>query len=160
MGENVPEKIRENLSKKIKDVIKKTFQCIFQNYSMEIRKVHILARHFFNMKDNSAGIFFTEEDVGLDWLWCVIEEIVNLLIYDFKEFMKRGGQPFVGEQRRVVLEMPMTSLAGLSMSPERTEVTEVLIVYDCWKQSVITAHPCVAPLRFLQPDEDDGWISS
>jgi hypothetical protein len=36
-------KIRENLSKKVKDINKKTFQCIFRNYSMEIRKVHILA---------------------------------------------------------------------------------------------------------------------
>ena len=128
---------------------------------MEIRKVHILERHFFNMKDDSAGIFFTVEDGGLDWLWCVIEETVNLFICDFKEFMKRGGQPFVGEQRRVVLEIPMTSLAGLSMGPERTEVTGLLIVYDCWKQLVITAYPCVAPLRFPQPDvDDDGWISS
>ena len=74
--------------------------------------------------------------------------------------MKRGGQAFVGDQRRVVLKMPMTSLTGLSMGPERTEVTGVLIVYDCWKQLVITAYPCVAPLRFIQPDEDDGWISS
>ena len=37
----------------------------------------------------------------------------------------------------------------------------VLIVYDCWDQLVITAYPCVAPLRFPQPDvDDDGWISS
>ena len=93
-------------------------------------------------------------------MWRVIEETVNLFICDFKEFMKRGGQPFDGEQRRVVLEMPMASLAGLSMGPERTEVTGALIVYDCWKQSVMTAYPCVVPLRFLQPDEDDGWISS
>jgi len=126
---------------------------------MEIRKVHILARHFFNVTDNSAGIFFTAEDGGSDWLWRVIEETLSLFINDFKEFMKRG-QTFVGEQIRVVLKMPMTSLTGLSMGPERTEVTGVLIVYDCWKQLVITAYPCVAPLRFLQPDENDGWISS
>jgi phage-related protein len=111
--------------KKIKDVIKKTFQCIFQNYSMEIRKVHILARHFFNGKDNSAGIFFTEEDGGVDWLWSVIEETVGLFINDIKEFRKRGGQTFDKEQRRVILEMPMTSLVRLSMGPERTEVTGV-----------------------------------
>jgi hypothetical protein len=37
---------------------------------------------------------------------------------------------FVGEQIRVVLKMPMTSLTGLSMGPERTEVTGVLIVVD------------------------------
>ena len=41
---------------------------------MKIRKTHILARHFFNVQDNSAGNFFTEEDGWLDWLWCVIEE--------------------------------------------------------------------------------------
>jgi hypothetical protein len=50
--------------------------------------------------------------------------------------------------------MPMTSLTGLSMGPESTEVTGVLIVYDCWKQLVITTYPCVAPLRFLQPGRD------
>ena len=127
---------------------------------MEIRKVHILAPHFFNETNNSAGIFFTAEDGGLDWLWRIIEETVSLFINNFKEFMKRGGQAFVGDQRRVVLKMPMTSLTGLSMGTERTEVTGVLIVYDCWKQLVITAYPCVAPLTFLQPDEDDGWISS
>jgi hypothetical protein len=44
---------------------------------MKIRKAHILARHFFNVKDNSAGIFFTEEDGEVDWLWRVIEETVN-----------------------------------------------------------------------------------
>jgi hypothetical protein len=65
---------------------------------MEIRKVHILARHFFNVKDNSAGIFFTEEDGGVDWLWRVIQETVSLFICDFKEFRKRGGQTLVGEQ--------------------------------------------------------------
>jgi hypothetical protein len=92
---------------------------------MEIRKVHILARHFFNGKDNSAGIFFTEEDGGVDWLWSVIEETVGLFINDIKEFRKRGGQTFDKEQRRVILEMPMTSLVRLSMGPERTEVTGV-----------------------------------
>ena len=88
---------------------------------MEIRKVHILAGHFFNVTDNSAGIFFTAEDGGVDWLWRVIEETVSLCISDFKEFMKRGGQTFVGEQRRVILKIPMTYLTGLSMGPE-TEV--------------------------------------
>jgi hypothetical protein len=52
---------------------------------MEIRKVHILPRHFFNVKDNSAGIFFTEEDGGVDWLWSVIEETVGLIINDIME---------------------------------------------------------------------------
>jgi hypothetical protein len=70
---------------------------------MEIRKVHILPRHFFNVKDNSAGIFFTEEDGEVDWLWRVIEETVNLFICDFKEFRKRGGQTFVGEQKSQLL---------------------------------------------------------
>ena len=123
-------------------------------------KAHILARHYFNAQDNSAGIFFTEEDGGLDWLWCVIEETVSLFINDTKEIMKRGGQAFVGELGRVVLKMPMPFLTGLSMGPERTEVTGFLIVYDYWKQLVITAYPCVVVLKFLQPEEDDGWISS
>ena len=74
--------------------------------------------------------------------------------------MKRGGQAFVGELGRVVLKMPMPFLTGLSMGPERTEVPGFLIVYDYWKQLVITAYPCVVALRFLQPEEDDGWISS
>jgi hypothetical protein len=69
--------IRENLSKKIKDVIKNTFQCIFRRYSMEIRKVYILPRHFFKVKDNSAGIYLTEEDGGVVWFWRVIEETVT-----------------------------------------------------------------------------------
>ena len=100
---------------------------------MKIMKAHILARHYFNVQDNSAGIFFTEEDGGLDWLWCVIEETVNLFINDTKEILKRGGQAFVGELGRVVLKMPMPFLTGLSMGPERTEVTGFLIVYDYWK---------------------------
>ena len=79
---------------------------------MKIRKVHILARHFFNVKYNSAGIVFTEEDGGVYWLWSVIDEIVGLFINDIKEFRKRGGQQFDGEQRRVILDMPMTSLVG------------------------------------------------
>jgi hypothetical protein len=128
---------------------------------MKIRKVHILAQYFFNVKHISAGIFFTEEDGRVDWLWSVIEETVDLFINDIKEFRKRGGQTFDGEQRRVILDMPMTSLVGLSMGPERTEVIGVLIVYDCRKQLVSTAYPCAATsIRFLQPDKDDGWISS
>jgi hypothetical protein len=127
---------------------------------MEIMKAHILARHYFNAQDNSAGIFFTEEDGGLDWLWYVIEETVSLFINDTKEIMKRGGQAFVGKLGRVVLKMPMPFLTELSMGPERTEVTGFLIVYDYWKQLVITAYPCVVALKFLQPEEDDGWISS
>jgi hypothetical protein len=59
------------------------------------------------VKDNSAGIVFTEEDGGVYWLWSVIEEIVGLFINDIKEFRKRGEQTF--EQRRVILEMSITS---------------------------------------------------
>ena len=74
--------------------------------------------------------------------------------------MKRGGQAFVGELGRVVLKLPMTFLTGLSMGPERTVEMGVLVVYDYWNQLVITAYPCVVALIFLQPEEDDGWISS
>jgi len=80
---------------------------------MEIGIVHILAQHFFNVTDNSSGIFFTAEDGGLDWLWRVIEENVSLFINDFKEFMKRGGQAFVGEQIRVVYVYPRAAAAAI-----------------------------------------------
>jgi hypothetical protein len=46
-------------------------------------------------------------------LWSVIEETVGLIINDIMKIKKRGGQTFDGEQRRVILEMPMTSLVGL-----------------------------------------------
>jgi len=101
-----------------------------------------------------------EEDGGIDWLWSVIEETVGLFINNIHEFRQRGGQVFHGEQRILLLEMPMTSLVGLFMGPERTECSGVLIVYDYWKQLVITAYSCAATSRFRQPDEDDGWISS
>jgi hypothetical protein len=68
--------------------------------------------------DNSAGIFFTTED---DTVYILACHLRSLFINDFKEFIKRGGQTFVGEQIKVVLKMPMTSLTGLSMDPERTE---------------------------------------
>jgi hypothetical protein len=55
------------------------------------------------VKDNSAGIFFTEEDRGVDWLWRVIAETVNLFICDFKEFRKRGRQTFAGELKSQLL---------------------------------------------------------
>ena len=45
---------------------------------LKIRKVHILARHIFNMKDHNAGIFFEKENEGMDWLWNLIEETVQL----------------------------------------------------------------------------------
>jgi len=44
---------------------------------MKIRKAHILARHFHNMEDDSAGILYTEEDGGVDWLWDVIQDTVG-----------------------------------------------------------------------------------
>jgi hypothetical protein len=46
------------------------------------------------------------------------------------------------------------------MGPERTVEMGVLVVYDYWKQLVITAYLCVVALIFLQPEENDGWISS
>jgi hypothetical protein len=129
---------------------------------LNIRKVHILVRHLFNQKDQSAGIFFKEIDGGMEWLWSLIEETVDLYINDNKEFSKRGGeQSFDGQQRRAILKIPMSSTVGLSMGSKRIVVTGVLIVYDCWRQLIITAFPCaITPYRFLQAEEDDGWISS
>lgn len=38
-------------------------------------KILILARHFYNdVEDLSAGIFYTEEGGGVEWLWSLIEE--------------------------------------------------------------------------------------
>jgi hypothetical protein len=123
---------------------------------LKIRKVHILVRHLFNQKDHSAGIFFKEKEGGIDWLWTTIEETVDLYNNDTKEFSKRGGQ-----QRRAILKIPQSSPVGLSMGSKRTVVTGVLIVHDCWKHLVITAFPCAITSHiFLQPKEDDGWISS
>jgi len=53
---------------------------------MKIRKAHILARHFYNVEDNSAGLFHTEEGGGVDWLWDVIQDIVGLFVNNFQEF--------------------------------------------------------------------------
>jgi len=53
----------------------------------------------------------------------------------------------------------MESLVGLTRGPERKECTGVLIVYDCWKQLVVTSYPCAPRPRVLQPEEDDGCIS-
>jgi hypothetical protein len=47
---------------------------------MNIRKAHILGRHLFNQKDHSAGIFYTEEGDGVDWLWDVIQDTVDLFV--------------------------------------------------------------------------------
>ena len=47
---------------------------------MKIRKAHILVRHFHNMEDDSAGIFYTEEGDGVDWLSDVIQDTVGLFV--------------------------------------------------------------------------------
>jgi hypothetical protein len=71
----------------------------------------------FNQKDQSAGIFFKEIDGGMEWLWSLIEETVDLYINDNKEFSKRGGeQSFDGQQRRAILKIPMSSTVGLYSS--------------------------------------------
>jgi hypothetical protein len=56
---------------------------------------------------------------------------------------------FVGELGRVVLKMPMPFLTELSMGPERTEVTGFLIVYDYWKQLVITAYLIISLVSLI-----------
>ena len=127
---------------------------------MMIRKTHILARHFYNTKDDSAGIFYTEEDGGVDWLWDVIQEIVGLFVNNSQEFRRLGGQTYNEEQRSVLLEMPMESLVWLSRGPDRKECTGVLIEYDSWKHLDVTSYPCDPRPRFPQPEEGDGWISS
>ena len=48
--------------------------------SMKVRKTHILARHFFNMEDDSTGVFFTEEGGGVDLLSDAIQDIVGLFV--------------------------------------------------------------------------------
>ena len=62
--------------------------------NMHIRKAHILIRHFFNTNDDSAGIFFAEEEGGLDWLWSAIEQTVSLFNNDVQEFRRLGGDIF------------------------------------------------------------------
>ena len=54
---------------------------------MHIRKAHILIRHFFIFKDDSAGIFFAEEWGGL--LWSAIEQT-----NDVQEFRRLAGHFF------------------------------------------------------------------
>jgi hypothetical protein len=98
---------------------------------MKIRKAHIHDRHVYNMKDDSAGIFYTEEGGGMDWLWDVIQDTVGLFVNNSQESRRLGGQFYNDQQRRVLLEMSMESLVGLSRGPERKECTGVLIVYDC-----------------------------
>jgi hypothetical protein len=90
---------------------------------MKIRKAHILARHFHNMEDDSAGIFYAEEGGGVDWLWDVIQDTVGLFFNNNQEFRRLGGQTYNEQQKRMLLEMPMDSLVGLSRGPERKECT-------------------------------------
>ena len=60
---------------------------------MHIRKAHILIRHFFNTNDDSAGIFFPEEEGGLDWL------LNKLLVFnnDVQEFRRLGAIFFLSK---------------------------------------------------------------
>jgi hypothetical protein len=107
-----------------------------------IRKDHILSRHFNHMNDDSAGIFYSEEGSGLAWLWDSIQYIVRLFVNNNKKFRRLGGQAYNSHQRRILLEMPMPSVVGLTRGPSRHECTGVLIVYDRWQKLVVTAYPC------------------
>jgi len=128
---------------------------------LKIRKVDILARHLFNTADPNAGIFFKGKHGGIEWLWTTIEETVHLYTTDTQEFSKRGGVwTSDNTQRKVILKMPQSSPVGLDIGLNRIVVTGVLIVYDCFKETVITSFPCTINNRFIEPEEDDGWISS
>ena len=96
----------------------------------------------------------------MDWLWDVIKDTVGLFVNNNQEFRRLGGQTYNEQRRIVLLEMPVDSLVGLSRGPERKECTGVLIVYDCWKHLVETSYPCAPRPRVIQPEEDDGWLSS
>jgi hypothetical protein len=61
---------------------------------MKIRNAHILARCLFNQKDHFAGIFYTEEGDGVDWLWDVIQDTVDLFVSNSQEFRRLGGQTY------------------------------------------------------------------
>jgi len=74
---------------------------------MHIRKSHILSRHLFNVDDQSAGIFSSEEGGGIDWLWDAIHDIVGLFTNNNQEFRRLGGQTYQTQQRRILLEMPI-----------------------------------------------------
>jgi hypothetical protein len=64
---------------------------------------------FFRVKKVTLHLPRLVTGYAIPMLWSVIEETVGLIINDIKEIKKRGGQTFDGEQRRVILEMPMTS---------------------------------------------------
>lgn len=98
---------------------------------LKIRKVHILARHLFNMTDPHAGIFFKGKHGGIEWLWTIIAETVDLYIIDTKEFTKRGEVwTSYNTQRKAILSMPQSSPVGLDIGSNRITVTGVLIVHD------------------------------
>ena len=127
---------------------------------LKIRKVHILSRHLFNKADHKAGIFFKGKDDGMDWLWNLIEETIELYTSDTLEFIKRGGVwSSTNTPRKVILKMPQATTVGVDIGVDRRMVTGLLIVYDCIKQTVITSLPCLINNRFTEPEEDDGWDS-
>ena len=64
-----------------------------ENMNIHLRKNYILARHFFNIGDETAGIFYSEEGGGVDWLWDSIQQIVGLFVNN-KEFRRLGGQTY------------------------------------------------------------------
>ena len=114
---------------------------------MYIRMDHILSRHFDNMDDDSAGIFYSKTRSGLEaLLWDSIQSIVRLFDNNNTEFRRLGGQANISYQSRILLKMPMSFLVGLTRGPTRHECTGILIVYDCWQQVVITAYPCTHPM--------------
>ena len=53
---------------------------------MKIRKAHILARHFHNMEDDSAGIFYTKVQV-LDTVSIFIPQCQWVYIYTSEKRM-------------------------------------------------------------------------
>jgi hypothetical protein len=54
---------------------------------MKIRKAHILARHFHNMEDDSAGIFYTKVQV-LDTVSIFIPQCQWVYIYIYIQRLK------------------------------------------------------------------------
>jgi len=56
--------------------------------------------------------------------------------------------------------MPQSSPVGLDIGVHRIVVTGILIIFDCFKETVITSFPCPINNRFVEPEEDDGWDSS
>jgi hypothetical protein len=75
---------------------------------MKIRKAHILVRHFHNMEDDSAGIFYTEEGGGVDWLSDVIQDTVGLFVNNSQEFRRRTNL------QRTTEKSPTRDAHGLS----------------------------------------------